>query len=118
MLNRILIVLVVVPIAVVLVALAVANRAPAAFTADPFNPGNPALTVQMPLFFMLFGAMALGLVIGSLATWLKQGRYRRLARQRERDAQTLRELQVSREAQSVREVQAGGSSSQLALPRH
>jgi uncharacterized integral membrane protein len=110
MLNRILIVLVVVPIAIVLVALAVANRAPAAFTADPFNPGNPALTVQLPLFFMLFGALALGLVIGSMATWLKQGRYRRLARQREREAQTLREAQIG--------AQVDGPSSQLALPRH
>lgn len=111
MLNRLLIVLVLAPVAVILVALAVANRAPASFTADPFNPGNPALTVQLPLFFMLFGALALGLVIGSLATWLKQGRYRRLARQREREAQRLRETQIGREAQL-------GPSSQLALPRH
>jgi uncharacterized integral membrane protein len=91
MLNRILLVAVVVPIAIILIALAVANRAPAAFTLDPFNPGNPALTVQLPLFFLLIAALALGMIIGSVATWFRQGRYRKLARQRAREAELLRE---------------------------
>jgi hypothetical protein len=30
-----------VPLAIILVALAVANRTPVAFTMDPFNPGSP-----------------------------------------------------------------------------
>ncbi len=83
MVNRIVTVLVLIPLAVVLVALAVANRAPVAFTIDPFNPGNPGLTVSLPLFALLFAAVAVGLVIGSLATWLRQGRYRKAARQRD-----------------------------------
>lgn len=83
MLNRLLTVLVFIPLAIVLIALAVANRAPVAFTLDPFNPGNPGLTVSLPLFVLLFAALAAGLVIGSLATWLRQGRYRKAARQRE-----------------------------------
>lgn len=91
MFNRFLLVAVVVPIAIILIALAVANRAPAAFTLDPFNPGNPALTVQLPLFFLLFAALALGMIIGSVATWFRQGRYRKLARQRAREAELLRE---------------------------
>ena len=36
----------------------------------------------MPLFVLLFAALGLGMIVGSLATWLKQGRYRKLARQR------------------------------------
>lgn len=83
MVNRIVTVLVLIPLAIVLVALAVANRAPVAFTIDPFNPGNPGLTASLPLFVLLFSAVAVGLVIGSLATWLRQGRYRRAARQRD-----------------------------------
>jgi hypothetical protein len=39
MFNRFALVLVFVPLAIVLIALAVANRAPVAFTVDPFNPG-------------------------------------------------------------------------------
>lgn len=83
MLNRFLTIAVFIPLAVVLIALAVANRAPVDFTIDPFNPGNPGLTVTLPLFIYLFGALGLGLVVGSVATWIKQGRYRKLARQRE-----------------------------------
>lgn len=90
MLNRFVLVAIIVPIAIVLIALAVANRGLVAFTLDPFNPGNPALTLQMPLFVFLFVAGAIGIVIGSCATWLKQGRYRKLARQRSAEAETLR----------------------------
>ena len=91
MFNRFILVVVLVPLAVVLIALAVANRAPVAFTLDPFNPGNPALTLQLPLFFLLFAALAIGMVIGSLATWFKQGHYRKLARQRGLEAQAARD---------------------------
>jgi uncharacterized integral membrane protein len=83
MLNRLVTVLVFIPLAIVLIALAVANRGPAAFTIDPFNPGNPGLTITLPLFVLLFAALALGLILGSLATWFRQGRYRKAARQRE-----------------------------------
>lgn len=83
MLNRFMTVAVFIPLAIVLIALAVANRTPVAFTIDPFNPGNPGLTVTLPLFVALFAALALGLVIGSAATWFRQGRYRKLARKRE-----------------------------------
>lgn len=80
MFNRILTAVVFIPLAIVLIALAVANRAPVAFTIDPFNPGNPGLTTSLPLFALLFIALALGLVIGGLATWFRQGRYRKAAR--------------------------------------
>lgn len=82
MLSRFVTVVVFIPLAIVLIALAVANRAPVAFTIDPFNPGNPGLTASLPLFALLFIALALGLVIGSAATWLRQGRYRKAAKRK------------------------------------
>ncbi|HEY6630975.1 MAG TPA: LapA family protein [Rhizobiaceae bacterium] len=91
MLNRFMLIAVFVPLAIILVALAVANRGPVSFTLDPFNPGNPGLTVQMPLFVLLFAAIAIGMIVGSLATWMKQGRYRKLARQRSQEAEALRQ---------------------------
>lgn len=91
MVNRLIVLLVLVPIALVLIALAVANRAPAAFTLDPFNPGNPSLTATQPLFVLMFAALVFGLVIGGCATWLKQGYYRRLARERGQEIQRLRD---------------------------
>lgn len=93
MFNRFILVVILVPLAIVLIALAVANRGLTAFTLDPFNPGNPGLTVHLPLFVLLFGAFALGLVLGSAVTWWKQGRHRRLARQREQELQGLRSAQ-------------------------
>lgn len=90
MINRLVAALILVPVAVILIALAVSNRTPASFTVDPFNPGNPALTLELPMFVWLFAALALGMVIGSLATWLKQGRYRRAARKNRLKAETLR----------------------------
>lgn len=108
MLNRILFVLVLVPLAIVLISFAVANRAAVPFTLDPFNPGNPALTLQAPLFLLIFSALAVGLVIGGLATWLRQGRYRKLARQRAIEAEALRQNQVR---------QAKNAPASPALPR-
>lgn len=96
MLNRFVLIAVFVPLAIILVALAVANRVGVAFTLDPFNPGNPALTWQMPLFVLLFAALALGMIVGSVATWAKQGRYRKLARQRGREAETLKQEVANR----------------------
>lgn len=95
MFNRVALIVIVVPLAIILIALAVANRELVAFTVDPFNPGNPSLTYTLPFFVFLFAALALGLLIGSLATWVRQGRYRKLARQRGVEAESLRQA-VSR----------------------
>ena len=94
MLNRLLLIVIIVPLAVILIAFAVANRGSVAFTLDPFNPGNPALTLQAPLFVMLFAALGIGLVLGGMATWLKQGYYRRQARENRKEADQLRQTVV------------------------
>jgi uncharacterized integral membrane protein len=96
MFNRFVLIVIFVPLAVVLVALAVANRETVAFTVDPFNPGNPALTVTLPLFIFLFAALAVGMVVGGIVTWLRQGRYRKLARQRRIEAEGLRQAAATR----------------------
>ncbi|MCG6114108.1 MAG: lipopolysaccharide assembly protein LapA domain-containing protein [Mesorhizobium sp.] len=83
MMHRIFTVIVVVPIAILLIAVSVANRAPTIFTLDPFNPGNPALSVQVPLFVLLLLTLVLGLIAGSALTWFKQHKYRKAAREKE-----------------------------------
>ena len=109
MLNRFVLIAVVVPLAIILVALAVANRSPTAFTLDPFNPGNPGLTIELPLFVLLFIAIGLGMVVGSLATWFKQGRYRKMARHRSQEAEMLR--------QAAARAPGAQPPQQAALPR-
>jgi len=89
--NRVLTIVVLVPLAIVLIALAVANRAAVTFTIDPFNPGNPGLSVEWPLFVLLFVALGIGLLLGSAATWLRQGRHRKAARERASEVRALRD---------------------------
>ncbi len=80
MLSRLIVVLVLIPVAVILIALTVANRDIVAFTLDPFNPGSQALTFQAPLFVFLYLALLIGLVLGGVATWFTQRKHRKRAR--------------------------------------
>ena len=55
------------PVALVAVWLALANRAPVILSLDPFSPDAPALSLQMPLNLLLFGAVLVGVLLGGLA---------------------------------------------------
>lgn len=86
MLKRALWFLIAVPVAIVLVTIAVANREPVRLVLDPFRPEAPVLSLSMPFYVYLLGALTLGVVLGGLATWMTQGRWRRTARLRTQDA--------------------------------
>jgi hypothetical protein len=77
--------LVIVPLGVLLIALAVVNRKPAELILDPFGGTEPSLSFSAPFFLFLLGAFALGLVVGGLATWFKQGKWRKTARAQRRE---------------------------------
>lgn len=83
--RKLILALVVVPLSVVLLALAVVNRKPALLILDPFGGSQPGLFLEAPLFLFLLGAFALGLVVGGTAAWLGQAKWRRLAREETRD---------------------------------
>jgi uncharacterized integral membrane protein len=78
--------LIFVPLGVLLIALAVVNRKPVELILDPFGGPDPGLTWQAPFFLFLIGAFALGLVVGGIATWFSQGKWRKTARVRRREA--------------------------------
>lgn len=78
--------LVLLPIAAVVVLLAVANRNPVQLSFDPFNVDAPVFSVSLPLYAILFGAVALGIVVGGIFTWLGQGKVRASARHHRREA--------------------------------
>jgi Mn2+/Fe2+ NRAMP family transporter len=82
--------LVLLPVAVLAVLLAVANREPVQLSVDPFTPDAPAFVTSLPLFAVIFAAVMLGVVIGGVATWLAQGRNRRERRLYRREMQHLR----------------------------
>jgi uncharacterized integral membrane protein len=80
LLRKILTAIVIVPLAVVLIVFAVANRHPVTVSLDPFASNAPAVSVTLPLFALVFLLVIVGVFIGSAATWLRHGRSRRLAR--------------------------------------
>lgn len=100
--RRFLSLLILVPIAVVVVFFSVANRDSVTVSLDPFHGGTPALSFSAPLFVLLFAALALGLLIGGVAAWVRQGRWRKTARKLEAEAHQLRvELSKARSAPPV-----------------
>ncbi|MCP8897267.1 DUF1049 domain-containing protein [Shinella daejeonensis] len=80
MIKKIVNVLVLIPIAVVLIVLSVANRQSVTLAFNPFRPEDSVLSFSAPFFVFLFLAVILGMVIGSFATWFTQGKYRKRAR--------------------------------------
>ena len=70
----------------VLITLAVANRHAVPLVLDPFNPQRPVISVELPFYAYLFAAMIGGVVMGGVATWLAQGKWRRMARVKTQDA--------------------------------
>jgi uncharacterized integral membrane protein len=82
--------LIVIPLALIFLVFAVANRHFATVSFDPFNSADPALSVTLPLFVLIIAIAVLGVIAGGLATWFGQRRWRRAARQHEADARTAR----------------------------
>jgi uncharacterized integral membrane protein len=88
--RKLILALVVVPLGVILVALAVVNRKPVELILDPFGGAEPNFSLQAPLFLLLLGAFAVGLIAGGIATWLGQGKWRRVVREETRQARDWR----------------------------
>lgn len=81
---------VLIPLAVILVVFAVANRHMVTVSFDPFNSSDPVLSLTLPLFVVIIAVAILGVVAGGCATWFGQRRWRRAARHHEADAREIR----------------------------
>lgn len=80
MLQRLIGTIVLVPAAIVIVALSVANRSTVTLSFDPVN-AEPLYALEAPFYLFLFGAFAAGGIVASVVTWMRQGRWRRRARE-------------------------------------
>jgi uncharacterized integral membrane protein len=90
LLRKIVAAIILVPLAVLIVAFAMANRQIVTVSFDPFSAQSPAAAVTLPLFALILGVLIIGVVIGGAASWFRQGKWRRTARWLEREAATLR----------------------------
>ena len=82
--------LIVIPLGLILVAFAVANRHFVTVSIDPFMSDDPSLSVTLPLFLILILVAALGVLAGGCAVWFGQRHWRRAARRHEADARAAR----------------------------
>ena len=82
--------LILVPLGILIVMFAVANREIITVSFDPFDSTKPASAVKMPLFVLIFVLVGLGILIGGIAAWLKQHKWRARARRAETDMRRLR----------------------------
>jgi hypothetical protein len=78
---------------VIVIAIAVANRQTVTVILNPLSAPDDALSLQGPLFVFLFAALLVGFILGGLAAWLGQGKWRKLARLRTKETFMLRREQ-------------------------
>lgn len=95
MLRRLVSLVIAFPLGILLVALAISNRHPVSLVLDPFKPEAPALSVELPFYAYLLGALVVGVLLGGAATWMGQSRWRRTARVQGQRAQRF-ELEAER----------------------
>lgn len=81
---------VIVPLALVLLAFALANRRFVTLSFNPFDSGDSALALTLPLFVIIIAAAMLGVLAGGLAVWFGQRRHRKAARWLEAEAAQVR----------------------------
>jgi len=117
LLRKIVAAIVLVPLAVILVAFAVANRQSVTVSFDPFASGAPAASVTLPLFALVIVLLIIGVVIGGAASWLRHGRWRRAARRLDRELARLREeLDMHRRAAGAPAPSAPHAAAPLETP--
>jgi uncharacterized integral membrane protein len=90
MLRKIVNVVIVLPLAILFVGFAVANRHAVTVSFDPFDATDPSLGVTLPLFAVIILVAILGVIAGGVATWFGQRHWRKTARQREAEARHVR----------------------------
>jgi len=82
--------MVLIPLGLIFVVFAVANRHFVTVSFDPFNSTDPSIAVALPLFVVIIIVAIVGVLAGGVATWFRQRHWRRAARQHEADARQSR----------------------------
>ncbi|WP_320201203.1 DUF1049 domain-containing protein [Agrobacterium sp. rho-13.3] len=77
---------VLVPLAIILVVLCVANRQAVTLALNPFRPDDSVLSFSAPFFVFILLSVIFGIGLGSLVTWFSQGKHRKRARVEAKEA--------------------------------
>lgn len=68
------------PLAIIAIGFAVANREWVTVSFDPINRAMPFATLAMPLWALFFAGIFVGIFIGWFVAWRGAGKHRRSAR--------------------------------------
>ncbi|MCI4662691.1 MAG: LapA family protein [Neomegalonema sp.] len=105
------------PVLIVLAAVMVTNSQPVEINLDPFGLGFAALQPrQVPLFYIILAALALGLIVGIVMLYDKYRPVRRSLRDSNREVVVLRR-QNEQFRQSMKAMDNPDSVAPPALPR-
>ena len=102
------------PLGIIVVALAVANRQIIVVSIPPQVGDAPLYSFSLPLFALLFATLFVGMLLGSFATWLTQARHRKQARQQKQQADKMAN-EASKQAQRADALEETPSDEQKAL---
>src|SRR5690348_14054337 len=113
MIRRIVGWVVLVPLCLVLIVFALANRQLVVVNFNPLVPSESLTSpgVGVPLFLVLFTVLLFGVILGGVATWFAQGQHRRDERSWKREAERL-----NREVSAMRRAPALPTVDDLAKP--
>ena len=107
----------VLPVAVIAIMLAVANRRSVSLSVNPLAPDNPATLFEVPLYWLVFACVAMGVVLGGTAVWFSQSRFRRAARENRNEAAKWRaEADRQRQTLAALSNEANPGRAPVALP--
>ncbi|MSO66401.1 MAG: LapA family protein [Pseudolabrys sp.] len=117
MLRKIVTTIIIVPLAAVIIAFAVANRLTVTISFDPFSSASPAYAATLPLFAVIIMALIIGVLVGGVAAWIRQSKWRRTARKLDTDVRALHdELETIRRRFGTPEPVRQGASPLPVIP--
>ena len=103
-----------IPLALFIILFAVANRQNVTVGFDPFAPTTPAFSIELPLFAIVLLSVMLGVLVGGIAAWARQGKWRKEAKRRRVETERLEaETETARREAAAARRQASAAA---ALP--
>ncbi len=99
------------PIVILVIGFAIANRGSVTLSFDPFRSVNPTLYLTMPLWLLFVAGILVGLIVGGIVSWWVQGKHRKAAREARAEA-----LKLQAELTDLRKPQQAIAASQDLVP--
>lgn len=121
MIRKFITVLLLIPLTLAIALFAVANRAPVTLAFDPFGNEPPMFSAPLPLYLALLLTLIAGVIVGGIAAWAGQAKWRRRARRATAELKAARTeadaLRRQVEANTAAQAQAQNSMAAIAY-RH